>query len=62
MCRVLWLKVFGPNVDIEDVLKEADQNGDGEINYEEFCALMRRKGKLSRVTVTAKLSTMSPPK
>lgn len=49
-------------MDIEDVLKEADQNGDGEINYEEFCALMRRKGKLSRVTVSAKLSTMSPPK
>ena len=54
-------------MDIEDVLKEADQNGDGEINYEEFCALMRRKGKLSRgklsrVTVSAKLSTRSPPK
>ena len=35
---------FGQNVDpeaIDQILKQADKNGDGEISFEEFCHLMK---------------------
>lgn len=37
-------KVAGENVgsEIKNILKEVDRNGDGRIDYEEFCDMMRQ--------------------
>lgn len=37
-------KVAGANVsnEVKNVLKEVDRNGDGRIDYEEFCDMMRQ--------------------
>lgn len=37
-------KVAGANVgsEIKNILKEVDRNGDGRIDYEEFCDMMRQ--------------------
>lgn len=37
-------KVAGDNVgtEIKNILKEVDRNGDGRIDYEEFCDMMRQ--------------------
>ena len=37
-------KVAGANVgsEIKNILKEVDRNGDGRIDYEEFCDMMRK--------------------
>ena len=37
-------KVAGDNttVEIKKILKEVDRNGDGRIDYEEFCDMMRQ--------------------
>lgn len=39
-------KVAGANVsnEVKNVLKEVDRNGDGRIDYEEFCDMMRQVG------------------
>ena len=37
-------KVAGASVGVEikNILKEVDRNGDGRIDYEEFCDMMRQ--------------------
>ncbi len=42
--RVDVQKVAGDNVgsEIKNILKEVDRNGDGRIDYEEFCDMMRQ--------------------
>lgn len=43
-CECLLQKVAGANVNSEimNILKEVDRNGDGRIDYEEFCDMMRQ--------------------
>lgn len=45
---MLVQKVTGDNVGVEirNILKEVDKNGDGRIDYEEFCDMMRQVGAL----------------
>ena len=45
---LLVQKVTGDNVgtEIRNILKEVDKNGDGRIDYEEFCDMMRQVGAL----------------
>lgn len=33
--------------EVKNVLKEVDRNGDGRIDYEEFCDMMRQVGNLA---------------
>jgi hypothetical protein len=41
--HVMWLQKLPGNLDqnVEEVLKEVDKNNDGDIDYEEFCEMMR---------------------
>jgi hypothetical protein len=44
-CGMQALAKFGVTDDVTDLLKAADQNGDGQIDYQEFVFLMRETNK-----------------
>ena len=33
---------LGNSANVEDLIKQADRNGDGKIDYSEFCDLLRK--------------------
>lgn len=61
-------KLFGDDVDhviVEEIMKAADDSGDGELDLEEFKLVMRagaeKLGGLSKVSLLASLLVSSPP-
>lgn len=45
-------QMLGPDVDVKQVLLDVDTNNDGVVDYDEFCALMRRGGHLSSLNLS----------
>ena len=41
-------------MDVTQVLRDVDTNNDGVVDYDEFCALMRREGHLSSLNLSEK--------
>ena len=51
------LKEQDPNADVEAIIKEIDKDGNGEIDYQEFCEMMPSVSMVEIDCTASKLDT-----